>query len=114
MSCTDHADVHVLDTIQSLEHKRFEWSDDTVIVILQCLLIILLVSDLRGDDFRQAVVGTKRVTGHQDLLFLDKRIHGVRPVQIRHKQEMERSVTDGHLLVVTHRNADEIPVYDLF
>ena len=58
-------------------------------------------------------MGAKGIAGHQNLLFLDKCIHRVRPVQVRHEHKLQRPVPDGHLVPVPRRDAHEVPVHNL-
>ena len=57
---------------------------------------------------------TERITCYKNLFFLNKSVHRIRPMKIRNKQKLKRLISDRHLLFIPCRNADKIPVYDLF
>ena len=59
-------------------------------------------------------MGAKGIAGHQNLLLLDKCVHGIRPVQVWNQHEMQRPLANGHPLAVLHRNADKVPVHNFF
>ena len=59
-------------------------------------------------------MGAKRITSHKHLLFFNKRVHGIRPVQIRDQQKTQCFLSDFHRLIVMHDQTAEFPVYDFF
>ena len=107
---TDHGNVHGLHPVQSFQHKGLKRSDNAVIIIFQRFPIVFFRRNLPGNHLRQAVVGAEGIAGHQDLLFLNKRIHGIRPVQVGNDHKTQSLSSDFHGLVVFHRNRREIPV----
>src|SRR5699024_11180563 len=72
------------------------------------------VCHLAQQDIVKSVMGSEGITGNKNLFFFNISIHGIRPVQVRYKEETERTVSDLHCHVVSCRNSGKVSVYDLF
>ena len=57
---------------------------------------------------------TERITCYKNLFFLNKSSTSYPANEDSEQQKLKRLISDRHLLFIPCRNADKIPVYDLF
>ena len=112
MARADHGNIQFSHALQCFEHVWLERSDDAVKIVFGSTHIALMICHLAYQDIMEAVMGTKGITGHKNLFFLNKGIHGIRPVQVRNDEETQSLAADFHGLVVFYGNGTEITVYD--
>ena len=115
MPGTNHVDIQGMHQLQRICHiGLLEGAEDVVKIIFCCSEVALRIGYGASENPLMGIMRAKGITGNKGFILLDIGIHGIGPMQIRQKEELQGFIADFQLISVFDGDAVEILIHDIF